>query len=226
MKGHRDGVSQLGDSKVRGTEIAVGKTTLSEQLVVQCKESGDAVALAPVTTSEERTVQRKAADGGPTIAQLFRRPGAAEEDRDAVHAAAATGISGSGKSSLMRSVLRPLIEMALARKRGKGGDRKANASSEMGTVGARLAQTSLAGMGAQPPAEFSGAIPDVLEAVREVDQAPIGKTSRSTPATYLGDSKRSCFSSQRRITSAIELMSPSTEKNRLRTSSPAATKRL
>ncbi|MEQ1862610.1 MAG: excinuclease ABC subunit A, partial [Chthoniobacteraceae bacterium] len=64
-----------------------------------------------------------------------------------------TGVSGSGKSSLMRGVLKPAVTAALAR-----GAKKTNA--------------------------LRGA--ELLAAIYEVDQSPIGKTSRSTPATYLG----------------------------------------
>ena len=69
-----------------------------------------------------------------------------------------TGISGSGKSTLMRSVLLPAVSEALARKRS--------------TKEPRLDAPRISG------AEF-------LEAIYEVDQSPIGKTSRSTPATYI-----------------------------------------
>jgi len=55
-----------------------------------------------------------------------------------------TGVSGSGKSSLMRGALRPAVE----------------ASPVRGV--------------------------EHLSAIYEVDQSPIGKTSRSTPATYIG----------------------------------------
>jgi excinuclease ABC subunit A len=67
-----------------------------------------------------------------------------------------TGISGSGKSTLMRSVLLPAVKEALKNKRG--------------------AQREL--VSAVSGAEF-------FETVYEVDQSPIGKTSRSTPATYI-----------------------------------------
>ena len=67
-----------------------------------------------------------------------------------------TGISGSGKSTLMRSVLLPAIKDQLAKK-------------NRGTTRAVLA------------GERRGA----FETVYEVDQSPIGKTSRSTPATYI-----------------------------------------
>ncbi len=68
-----------------------------------------------------------------------------------------TGISGSGKSTLMRSVLLPAIREQLDRKKKKG-------------------QRDLF-------ESISGA--DAFETVYEVDQSPIGKTSRSTPATYI-----------------------------------------
>ncbi|MDQ2659410.1 MAG: excinuclease ABC subunit A, partial [Verrucomicrobiota bacterium] len=67
-----------------------------------------------------------------------------------------TGISGSGKSTLMRSVLLPAVKEQL--------DRKKKGTPELfGAV--------------------KGA--DSFETVYEVDQSPIGKTSRSTPATYI-----------------------------------------
>jgi excinuclease ABC subunit A len=67
-----------------------------------------------------------------------------------------TGISGSGKSTLMRSVLLPAVKDALKNK--------------------REAQREFI-------SQISGA--DAFETVYEVDQSPIGKTSRSTPATYI-----------------------------------------
>ena len=67
-----------------------------------------------------------------------------------------TGISGSGKSTLMRSVLLPAIKEQLAKNK----------------TGARELFASITGA-------------DSFETVYEVDQAPIGKTSRSTPATYI-----------------------------------------
>jgi excinuclease ABC subunit A len=68
-----------------------------------------------------------------------------------------TGISGSGKSTLMRSVLLPAVKHALGRR--KTG--------------------SVHGL-----EEIRGT--EHLANVYEVDQSPIGKTSRSTPATYIG----------------------------------------
>lgn len=68
-----------------------------------------------------------------------------------------TGVSGSGKSTFMRGVFSPAAEAAI---KGKGKAPKDPRWS------------ALRG--------FEG-----LEMVYEVDQSPIGKTSRSTPATYV-----------------------------------------
>ncbi|MGB8168725.1 MAG: excinuclease ABC subunit UvrA [Chthoniobacteraceae bacterium] len=68
-----------------------------------------------------------------------------------------TGISGSGKSTLMRGVLKPAV-MANLKRTGK----------KPPLVGC----TSIAGV-------------EHLETAYEVDQSPIGKTTRSTPATYI-----------------------------------------
>ena len=72
---------------------------------------------------------------------------------------AITGISGSGKSTLLRGVLLPAVEESLIR----SGRRKKS--------------------GPQHWKSLSGT--QHLSQVIEVDQSPIGKTSRSTPATYL-----------------------------------------
>ena len=69
-----------------------------------------------------------------------------------------TGVSGSGKSTLLRSVLLPAVRDNLARRR-KTPDRSVTWREVSGT--------------------------DFLGGVFEVDQSPIGKTSRSIPATYV-----------------------------------------
>ena len=68
-----------------------------------------------------------------------------------------TGISGSGKSTLMHDVLLPAVREQLDRKKRSG-------DGELFEL-------------------VSGAAE--IEAVYEVDQSPIGKTSRSTPGTYV-----------------------------------------
>jgi excinuclease ABC subunit A len=67
-----------------------------------------------------------------------------------------TGISGSGKSTLMGDVLLPAVREQLTRKRQRAGE----LFERVGGV-------------------------EAIDAVYEVDQSPIGKTSRSTPATYI-----------------------------------------
>ncbi len=80
------------------------------------------------------------------------------------------GVSGAGKSTLVRDVLRPAVECALAL-----GKKRLTAREFRKQRGA----------GVEPPfaALLGGA---GFRSVIEVDQAPIGKTPRSTPATYLG----------------------------------------
>src|SRR5213082_432858 len=67
-----------------------------------------------------------------------------------------TGISGSGKSTLMGDVLLPAVREQLNRKRQRAGE----------------LFERVGGM-------------EAIDAVYQVDQSPIGKTSRSTPATYI-----------------------------------------
>jgi len=83
------------------------------------------------------------------------------------------GISGAGKSTLVRDLLMPATREAIRRKtdRLKGSPRKDGFASLRGSLGFRQ--------------------------VIEVDQSPIGKTPRSTPATYIGafDRIRELFAS-------------------------------
>jgi len=79
-----------------------------------------------------------------------------------------TGVSGSGKSSLVRECLLPAIKAGLAKPK-RGSSTKNACELE----------------------HF-----DSIKAVYEVDQSPIGRTPRSTPATYVGffDAIRQLFS--------------------------------
>ena len=78
------------------------------------------------------------------------------------------GVSGSGKSTLIRDLLRPLVETALQTKSTKLLPKDLNTQKQL-----TAAFTSLHGANA-------------VRKVVEVDQSPIGKTPRSTPATYIG----------------------------------------
>jgi excinuclease ABC subunit A len=75
-----------------------------------------------------------------------------------------TGVSGSGKSTLMRSVLLPAVKAELQRPK-------------------KRTQTASVKSPASPWKEIRGV--EHLAGVYEVDQTPIGKTSRSIPATYV-----------------------------------------
>jgi excinuclease ABC subunit A len=79
-----------------------------------------------------------------------------------------TGVSGSGKSSLVRECLLPSLEAAVRRSGRTAAGNQA--------------------------CELEGA--ESIKAVYEVDQSPIGRTPRSTPATYVGffDTIRQLFS--------------------------------
>jgi excinuclease ABC subunit A len=72
-----------------------------------------------------------------------------------------SGVSGSGKSTLVRECLLPVVAAALKRK----------------THNSKLETRN----GSQPVTGHES-----LKAVYEVDQSPIGRTPRSTPATYVG----------------------------------------
>ncbi|MDX2225973.1 MAG: excinuclease ABC subunit UvrA [Verrucomicrobiae bacterium] len=78
-----------------------------------------------------------------------------------------TGVSGSGKSTLIREVLIPTIKLNLNEKSGKN-----QVDNKVKVLGI-----------------------DQIDSIYEVDQSPIGKTPRSTPATYVGfmDTIRTLF---------------------------------
>jgi excinuclease ABC subunit A len=94
-----------------------------------------------------------------------------------------TGISGSGKSTLMRSVLLPAVKEILGSARASRAGFGASPKPSFTKV--RDGEGALAGTrgACAPQTQISGA--QFFETVYEVDQSPIGKTSRSTPATYI-----------------------------------------
>jgi len=109
---------------------------------------------------ERRTVNRDT--------HWFRALGARANNLKRIDAAlpagkfvALCGVSGAGKSTLLHDVIKPAAQAAvLARK-------KRRAKAPVG-----------------PWKKLEGF--EIFTSVYEVDQAPIGKTSRSTPATYIG----------------------------------------
>jgi len=83
------------------------------------------------------------------------------------------GPSGAGKSTLFRDVLQPAVAHAIKTKNKKLTGREFTRATGFATEGAP-----------SPFAVLAGA--SNFRSVIEVDQSPIGKTPRSTPATYLG----------------------------------------
>ena len=73
-----------------------------------------------------------------------------------------TGVSGSGKSTLVRECLLPALAAALKTSKRKS-DKQSSAAKGAAVTGH-----------------------ETIAAVHEVDQSPIGRTPRSTPATYVG----------------------------------------
>ena len=90
------------------------------------------------------------------------------------------GVSGAGKSTLVSDLLAPALRFAVAERRDALAGTDARRVPEL-----RGACVPAAGKKAKPPfAALSGG--RFFRKVVVVDQEPIGKTPRSTPATYIG----------------------------------------
>ena len=83
------------------------------------------------------------------------------------------GPSGAGKSTLFRDVLQPAVAHAIKTKNPRLTGRDFVTATGFAPEGSPSPFTTLTGASA-------------FRSVIEVDQSPIGKTPRSTPATYLG----------------------------------------
>jgi len=83
------------------------------------------------------------------------------------------GVSGAGKSTLTRDLLKPLVESAIEIKSAKLTPKQTPHLFKEGCSRSGMVFKALHGAG-------------TVRKVIEVDQSPIGKTPRSTPATYIG----------------------------------------
>ncbi len=90
------------------------------------------------------------------------------------------GPSGAGKSTLFRDLLQPAAAHAIKNRKAKLTGR----DFVKATGFTQDSDSQLSALNAQPFATLTGA--HDFKSVIEVDQSPIGKTPRSTPATYLG----------------------------------------
>jgi excinuclease ABC subunit A len=82
---------------------------------------------------------------------------------------AVTGVSGSGKSSLVNDILLAALEEHLRKERGGKKEEEENGDEEEETVGKHKKITGL----------------QHVTKVIDIDQTPIGRTPRSNPATYI-----------------------------------------
>ncbi|HEX7631138.1 MAG TPA: hypothetical protein VF388_03320 [Lacunisphaera sp.] len=91
------------------------------------------------------------------------------------------GPSGAGKSTLFRDILHPAVATAIKQKKAKLSGKDFLKLSGFESDSSQISNLKSE---IHPFESLSGALG--FKSVIEVDQSPIGKTPRSTPATYLG----------------------------------------
>jgi len=100
------------------------------------------------------------------------------------------GVSGAGKSTLVRALMKPLVEAAIEAKsatltpKALGGKKRSTASAQRATLKDQTVENLKLGVERLMFKSLSNAA-DIRKVI-EVDHSPIGKTTRSTPSTYIG----------------------------------------
>jgi len=171
---HSDWIVDLGPGAgVKGGEV-VATGTLKQLLKHKDSLTGQTLAAQAVKRYPSRGKRRPIANSKSKSSDFLDLSNAATNNLKNLSVSfplnrvvTVTGPSGSGKSTLVRECLLPALKLAIESRKKQFGKTK---------KGKKRVQAD------QPQA----ANHDSLKSVYEVDQSPIGRTPRSTPATYVG----------------------------------------
>ena len=154
-----------------GNLVSIGKTNASMNLEPSVAENNSSYEFHTFFDQKRKAVPKgkknnKSENWLRIKDAKFRNISKASVDIPIALLSVCCGVSGSGKSSLVRGVILPKVKESIL-------ENKTKSVSPLGTL-------------------FAG---NLFSQVIEVDQKPIGKTSRSAPVTYLGtwDRIRSLF---------------------------------